>query len=250
MAARQVWVMLPAYNESENLPAVINSLKKVASNVYNLKLSIILINDGSTDNTSEVAREHAGELELEVYENEKNLGLAGTFKRGMLIAAKKAGPNDIIFCLDADNSHPTGLMPRMICGIEEGRDVIIASRYQHGSVIKGVPLFRRFLSWSMFVLFKMIYPIPDVRDYSCGYRAYRAEFLQKALDACGEDLFVGEGFSCMAGMLLSLARQGAICGEVPMVLRYDLKAGTSKMNVTKTIWRTIKMLTRERFKAK
>jgi len=250
MSARQIWMVLPAYNESENLPAVINGLNKVASNVYNLKLSIILVNDGSTDNTTEVARKHSNGLELEVYENERNLGLATTFKRGMLIAAKKAGPDDIIFCMDADNSHSTGLIPRMICGIEEGRDVIIASRYQHGAVVKGVPLFRCFLSWSMSIIFRLIYPIRAVRDYSCGYRAYRAEFLQKALDAYGEDLFVGEGFSCMAGILLSLSREGAICGEVPIVLRYDQKAGTSKMNVIKTIWQTVKMLLQARFRAK
>ena len=189
-------------------------------------------------------------MQLEVYENERNLGLAGTFKRGMVIAAKKATPEEVIICMDADNSHTPELIPRMVCKIQEGKDVLIASRYRPGSVVKGVPAFRRFLSWSMSIIFRLIYPIKGVRDYSCGYRAYRAGFLQKALDIQGEHLFEGKDFSCMAGMLLSLSREGAICGEVPMILRYDQKTGTSKMKITKTIWRTLHMLIRERFRLK
>jgi dolichol-phosphate mannosyltransferase len=246
----RVLVVLPAYNESENLPTIMKGLKRIAEDIYNLDLQIILVNDGSTDNTSEIARKCADGLPVEIYENERNMGLAKTFMRGMTIASKKAQPEDVIICMDADNSHLPGLILGMVRNIQEGRDVVIASRYRPGAVVKGVPLFRRFLSRAMSTIFRVIYPIKGVRDYSCGYRAYRAGFLQKALDTQGEDLFRGEAFSCMAGILLSLGREGAICGEVPVILRYDQKAGVSKMKVGKTIWQTIKMLARERFRAK
>jgi len=246
----KVLVVLPAYNESENLPTIMKGLKRIAENAYNLDLQIIFVNDGSTDNTSEIARKCADGLPIEIYENERNMGLAKTFMWGMTIASKKAGPEDVIVCMDADNSHLPGLMLRMVRNIQEGRDVVIASRYQPGAVVKGVPLFRRFLSRAMSIIFRLIYPIKGVRDYSCGYRAYRAGFLQKALVSQGESLFSGEAFSCMAGILLSLGREGAICGEVPVILRYDQKAGVSKMKVGKTILQTLRVLIQARFRTK
>lgn len=246
----RVWIVLPAYNESENMPAIMKGFNAFVGDVYNLDLRIIIVNDGSTDNTSGVARENAGRLNLEVYENEKNLGLADTFMRGIIIATENAEPEDVIICMDADNSHLPGLVFRMVRNIQEGRDVVIASRYQAGAIVKGVSLFRRFLSRSMSIIFRLVYPIKGVKDYSCGYRAYRAGFLQKVLKVHGQRLFKGEGFSCMAGILLSLSREGAICGEVPIVLRYDQKAGASKMKVMRTIRITLSMLARERFRNK
>jgi len=110
-----------------------------------------------------------------------------------------------------------------------------------------VPRLRRFLSRGMSILFRIVFPVEGVRDYSCGYRAYRAEFLQEALEDQGERLFAQDGFACMVGILLHLARADAVFGEVPLVLRYDQKLGESKMNVGRTVLRTLHLLVRERF---
>lgn len=245
----KIWVVLPAYNESENLPGTLNGFKQMATEIYNLDLRIIIVDDGSTDGTAEVARGFGNELQIEIYENEKNLGLADTFMRGITIAAEKAEESDIIVSMDADNTHSPGLTLRMARNILEGRDVVIASRYQPGAIIRGVPLMRRILSRGMSLLFRTVYPISGVKDYSCGYRAYRAGFLQQALEKQGKELFAGKGFACMAGILLSLGRAGAICGEVPIILRYDQKAGASKMRVARTVFQTLRMLMRARFRS-
>ncbi len=243
----RVWVVLPAYNEAANLPALLAQLAEIAAESFRLDLRVVVVDDGSTDDTAAVAARSAGALPIEVIRNDRNRGLASTFLRGMTAAAAKAERGDVVVCMDADNSHVPGQILRMIRGIQEGRDVVIASRYQSGAVVRGVPWSRRLLSRGMSVLFRVLCPIEGVRDYSCGYRAYRAEFLQKVLAALGERPLSEEGFACMVEMLLLLAREGAIFGEVPLVLRYDQKLGASKMDVGRTVARTLVVLARERF---
>ena len=243
----RVWSVLPAYNEAANLPSLLNQFRSLVDDTFHLDLRVIVIDDGSTDDTAAVALRCANSLPVEVLRNETNRGLAETFLRGMTEAARKAERGDVVVCMDADNSHVPGQILRMIRSIQEGRDVVIASRYQRGAVVRGVPWSRRMLSRGMSVLFRLVLPIEGVRDYSCGYRAYRAEFLQKALEVERERLFAQDGFACMVGTLLRLSREGAIFGEVPVVLRYDQKQGASKMDVGRTIGRTLKVLVRERF---
>jgi dolichol-phosphate mannosyltransferase len=96
----------------------------------------------------------------------------------------------------------------------------------------------------------MLFPTLGVRDYTSGYRAYRASVIRQAFAEHGDE-FVGEkGFSCMADILLKLRKQGVMFGEAPLRLRYDQKGGDSKMQVFHTIWLTLKMLGRRRFGAK
>ncbi len=242
----RVWMVLPAYNEASNVPAILDKCRLLVADTYNLDLRILLVDDGSKDDTVQVARDWAGRLPLEVLENGANRGLAETFKRGVIAAARAARPEDVIVCMDADNSHLPGQLQRMLGDIGEGRDVVIASRYRRGAVIRGVSLPRRVMSRGMSLLFRAVYPIAGVRDYSCGFRAYRAAVVQQALADQGERLFAREGFACMVGILLRLHKQGAVFGEVPIILRYDQKVGASKMAVGATVLRTLRVLLRER----
>jgi dolichol-phosphate mannosyltransferase len=244
----RVWIVLPAFNEAGNLPALLRSFREIQEDAYRVEVRVIVIDDGSTDGTAGVALDAAGTLPVEVLRNESNRGLAETFVRGMTEAAKKARPGEVIVCMDADNTHIPGQILRMIREIQEGRDVVIASRYRIGSVVRGVPISRRLLSRGMSILFRIVFPIEGVRDYSCGYRAYRAEFLQRALAIRGEQAFAKDGFACMVGMLLHLAREGAVIGEVPLVLRYDQRRGASKMKVARTVGRSLAVLARERLR--
>jgi len=244
----RIWVVLPAFNEAENLPALFRGLIVVHDNTYNLDIHVLVVDDGSTDETAAVAGRDYSPLTVEVLRNGSNCGLAETFMRGMIAAAEKTGDDDIILCMDADNTHLPGQLLQMTRKILEGRDVVIASRYRPGAVIKGVPFSRQLMSLGMSFLFRTVFPIPGVRDYSCGYRAYRGEFLKRAIASQGPALFSGEGFACMVALILRLHRMGAIFGEVPIVLRYDQKAGQSKMQMARTIWRTLSVLARERLR--
>jgi dolichol-phosphate mannosyltransferase len=243
----RLWIVLPAFNEAQNLPAIFAGFRRLTRDTFNLRIEVILVNDASTDNTNEVAQQCAGELRLEILVNPENRGLAETLMRGVLEATKKADDEDVIVSMDADNTHIPGQILRMARKVQEGLDVVIASRYRTGAVVRGVPLHRRFLSRGLSLLFRIVYPVPGVRDYSSGFRAYRAAVLKETFAMRNQDLFARDGFACMVGILLRLHRENAVFGEIPIVLRYDQKEGASEMRISRTVFNTLGLLLRERF---
>ena len=130
--------------------------------------------NGSTDATAEVAEIWSNKLPLQVKTHDQNQGLGATLRDGVQWACDLAQPNDVIVTLDSDNTHTPELILRIIRMVREGHDVVVASRFVKGSRVRGVPFNRRVLSRIAGTLFKVIFPIPGIRDYTCGYRAYRA----------------------------------------------------------------------------
>jgi dolichol-phosphate mannosyltransferase len=106
----------------------------------------------------------------------------------------------------------------------------------------GVPPVRRFLSYAASLLFRIVYPIKGVRDFTCGYRAYRASVLREATMRYRQEFVDQDGFQCMVDILLKLSRMNLRFGEVPLTLRYDRKSGKSKMRVLRTIYKTLILL--------
>ena len=243
--SRHTWVVLPAYNEAASLPTLFEAID-VAMREAGLAYNIVLVDDGSTDRTPEIAERYARRLPLVVERHPVNLGLGATLRDGLTRASELAAAADVIVTLDADNSQPAALIPRLVRAVGEGRDVVIASRYRPGSRVHSVPLARRALSYWGSWLFRLVLPIPGVRDYTCGFRAYRAEVLKRALAEQGPAFFDQEGFQSMVDVLLKLRRRGLTFGEVPLVLRYDLKQGASKMRVLKTARSTLALIVKRR----
>ncbi len=241
----KIWMVLPAYNEEDALPQLIDSLVDQLRE-ENREFEILVVNDGSEDRTWEVAEAYSGKAPIRLYNNETNRGLAETLRTGLLEALKLAAKDDIIITMDADNTHPAGLVIRMVRLIREGNDVVIASRYRNGSYVRGLPLSRRFLSYGASWLCRLLFPIRGVRDYTCGYRAYRVTALSQLISRYGEDFISEKGFASMVDILLRLREQELIFTEVPLILRYDLKPGRSKMNVSRTINETLNLLVRRR----
>lgn len=241
----KIWIVLPAFNEAANLPAIFAGLAETARRA-DLDVRVVVVDDGSKDNTVDVVKGQRSGLPVDLLENGINRGLAITFRRGVTAAMEKAAADDVVVCMDADNSHLPEQIPAMLAKLDEGFDLVVASRYRPGAVIRGVPGHRLLLSRCMGILFQVVYPVRGVRDYSCGYRAYRASMLQRAWREQGERLFSEEGFACMVYILLRLSKAGARCTEIPLTLRYDQKIGASKMNVGKTVRQTLGILWRER----
>jgi dolichol-phosphate mannosyltransferase len=245
-APPRVLVVLPAYNEEQGLGVL---LRRLAQSMHEdgLPYKIIVVDDGSGDATGQIAADHARYIPIQVERHEVNLGLGATIRDGLRVAVSLARDDDVIVVMDADNTHTPGLIRTMLRVVREGADVVIASRYQPGSFVRGVPFDRRLLSVGARVLFRLFFPIRGVRDYTCAYRAYRASVLIEAFRRYGDDFVNQEGFQCMVDILIKLGRMDLIFREVPLILRYDLKGGASKMKVARTAWRTLALMAERGF---
>jgi len=237
-------VVLPAYNESVALPRL---LAAIAADVpRELSPRVIVVDDGSTDNTAAVAEVSAGDLSVDVIVHDRNRGLGVALRTGLAAAMKRAGDDDIIVVMDADNTHPPAVIADFATAIAGGAGVAIASRYAPGGGEVGLPWHRRLLSRGASLLLWAAFRVPGARDYTCGYRAYRASMLRRAMSVYGDRLIEEAGFVCMAELLIKLSHLGARIAEVPLVLRYDLKPGRSKAKIVPTIAHYLLLVARSR----
>ena len=202
------------------------------------RLRVLVVDDGSSDGTVAGAGAFADRLGIEVVPHGVNRGLGAALQTGLTEALRRAGATDAIATMDADNTHDPGLLPEMLRRLETTpADVVIASRYTPGGEEVGLTPLRRLLSRGASLLLTLVAPVRGARDYTCGYRLYRAALLRRAAEAWNDRLIEEAGFTCMAEVLLKLGRGGARVTEHPLVLRYDLKQGASKMKVMRTIGR-------------
>lgn len=240
--------VLPAYNEAENLGPLLEKIGQImghgAPGLKGLEYQIVVVNDGSRDRTGEVIKEAARKLPIDTVEHVQNLGLPRTMEDGLRRAVANTRPDDVIIAMDADNTHEPAHALAMYQLIQNGYDLAIASRYQKGAREVGVSFKRRFLSLGANLMLKFFFPITGVRDYTCGYRAFRAGLLERAFAVYGDKFVEATTFSATAEILLKLRLFKPKAGEVPMVLRYDQKKGTSKMKIGATIADYLRVMVR------
>ena len=240
-----IHIVLPAFNEGRNIGRLLDRIA-AAMEEEGLNYRIVLVDDGSTDDTLAEAKRVAGGIPLEILRHERNLGLGATVRDGLIHTLRDADDSDIVITMDADESHGPGLILHMARQIREGHDVVIASRFRPGARVYGVPLTRRLLSAAACVVLRLAFPFSNVRDFTCGYRAYRGGALKVAVEHYGDRLVDADGFQCMVDIILKLHKLDMIIGEVPIILRYDLKKGGSKMQIFKTVRGTLSVLVRRR----
>lgn len=246
-AVGEICVVLPAFNESRAIQPLLEAIRRTMD-ASAMPYSVIVVDDGSGDDTSQVASDASAVMPVDVTRHEHNRGLAAALRTGLTMAVARSADEDVVVTMDADDTHPPKLIPGMVDMLSDGPDVVIASRYRPGAKISGVPAGRNWLSFGARLLFQVAFPIRGVRDYTCGYRAYRVGPLRESMDHFGERFITEEGFSCMAEVLLKLRACGVRMGEVPLELNYERRGANSKMKVARTVGQTLSLIVRHRLR--
>ena len=235
---KTLYAFLPCYNEADNIRPL--SLKWLAERDKLRRrgyvLEIVAIDDKSTDHTGDMLFALAQELpDFTALTHKVNGGLGAALSTAIRYFLTNGKEDDLCAFMDGDNTHDPEYIHALIKKIEDGVDCAIASRYEKGADIHGVPGHRAFLSDCAKVYYTMMLHVPNVKDYTCGYRVYTYPCLARAWEHFGDGLVTKRSFSCMMELLYKLHCTGAGFGEVPFILRYDHKQGASKMQVFKTI---------------
>lgn len=211
-------VLLPTYDERDNIVSMLEALRSSAPNV-----DIVVIDDDSPDGTGSLAEEAAARLgSITVMHRTGKLGLGSAYRAGF--AQASADGYDAVVTMDCDFSHDPAVVPSMLGCLEAGVDVAVGSRYVAGGEVVDWPLQRRLLSrWGNRYTAAALRL--DVRDCTSGFRAYRTTALRQAQ----ADTTTAEGYAFLTEMLRRLRASGASIVEVPITFR-ERRAGQSKMS--------------------
>jgi dolichyl-phosphate beta-glucosyltransferase len=171
---KKLSVVIPSFNEGQRIAKTLAQINDFLKN-QDFEYEILVVNDGSTDNTSGVVKQMQGKIEnLKLLDNKENHGKGWVTKQGML-----AANGDVRLFTDADNSTSVDNFMKMKSYFEEGFDVVIGSRRVEGSVIAvHQPWLRDFLGGVFRTIVHTLVPL-GVADSQCGFKAFTA-------DACGK----------------------------------------------------------------
>lgn len=210
-------IIIPTYNEIENLPRIIPALEAL-----NLGLEILIVDDGSPDGTGEWVREQqASRPHLHLIERSGKQGLGSAYVAGFRYALEHG--YDFIFEMDADFSHDPEYIKDFLVAIGEA-DLVIGSRYIHGVNVVNWPMSRLLLSYFANMYARLVTGMP-VRDATGGFKCFRADALRK-LDL---DRISSGGYSFQIEINYKLWKKGCRIREIPIIFK-DRMAGTSKMS--------------------
>ncbi|HUI84032.1 MAG TPA: glycosyltransferase family 2 protein [Candidatus Binatia bacterium] len=226
------YVIIPAYNEGPNLGAVLHDLEQLAQT---MPLAVIVVNDGSRDNTVEEAERFRNRIELQIVTHPVNLGVPMTFYDGLVAAAGRAEPGDCIFIIEGDGTSDLKVMPEMARRVFAGDDVIIASRHIRGGGYVNFPWQRTWGSYVVNLVLSVVFHVRGITDYTIFYRAFRAAVVQRALKGFGAGFVTTKSFAANLEVLLRVLPHSSRFSEVPLRYDYGLKKSQSKMNVFRTL---------------
>ncbi len=225
-----IYILLPAYNEEKSIPLLVRKIHSVFT-LLKLEYCILVCDDGSQDKTREILMEYAKTMPVEILAHKINRGLGETSRDLFERAADLSKDDDVIIRMDCDDTHEPKFFQEMLNKINDGYDIVIASRFQPKGGQKGLTVYKTAVSYCANLFMKIVFPISGIREYSCGFRAYRARIIKMAIDIFGNQFIQlkGLGFTCTLEKLIRLKMLGAKFTEIPFTLRYDQKKSMSKM---------------------
>lgn len=216
-ALRTIAVLIPTYNERDNLPGVIARVRSAAPS-----LDVVVIDDNSPDGTGQVADElAAADAQVMVIHRPGKAGLGAAYIDGFRWALERG--YDAVIEMDADGSHQPEHLPTILAAAEEA-DVVIGSRWVPGGAIENWPWHRKALSVGGNFYTRVLLGMP-VHDATAGFRLYRTE----ALRSMGLGDVASQGYCFQVDLTWRAIRAGLRVVEVPITF-VEREIGNSKMS--------------------
>lgn len=214
----QVLVVIPTYNESENIDRVLRRVRGALPDA-----TVLVVDDGSPDGTGDIAEKVGAEIgNIEILRRAEKSGLGSAYRAGFRWGLDRGF--DVCVEMDADLSHDPDALPDLVAPLGKGFELVIGSRYVPGGSIPNWAWHRRLLSRGGNVYASTLLGL-GVTDSTAGFRAYSASVLNRiALDDIR-----AEGYGFQIEMTYQAKRAGAPIVEVP--IRFvDRTEGESKMS--------------------
>jgi len=225
---QKVLVVIPTYNEAENIVKLLPLILAQGTNI-----EVLIVDDNSPDRTADVVRSMMQqEPRIRMIEREGKMGLGTAYVAGFKYAI--ANGYDCVFEMDADFSHNPHEFPKFLEKIRE-YDLVLGSRYTQGVRVLNWPMQRLLLSYSANVYTRIITGIP-LNDATGGFKCFRREVLE-AIDL---DRIKSNGYAFQIEMSFKAWKKGFRLVEVPITF-HDRRSGVSKMS-RKIIYEAVYML--------
>ena len=232
----RVTVVVPTYNERENIERLVPQL--LALNIGAAHLAVCIVDDHSPDGTGEFADQLASiEPRVEVVHRSGKLGLGTAYIAGMRHALSYGA--DAVLTMDADFSHHPRYIPAMVTALSSA-DLVIGSRYVPGGQVL-YPIHRQLLSRGANAFARLTLGLRP-NDCTAGFRLYRS----RVLNSVPLEQIFSNGYSFLIEMLFEVQCRGWQVSEVPIVFE-DRRYGESKISkneITKAIYTCIRLLAR------
>ena len=242
-----LYFVIPVYNEGKSIAKQLDSIKDIMEK-KSYSYNMIIVNDGSTDNTQQILEEYQKRMPIIIARHEINKNVGAAFRLGFKKVLELAKDEDIVITMEADNTQTLKTIELMMQKINEGYEIVLGSFFATGGMLLGAPFKRRVLSWGCNFIYQTLFHIKGIKEYTCFYRAYSVAALRKAFNIFGDKLIESVGFGTMAEMLIKFRRIPLFITEVPMIVRLDLKKGISKIKIVSTIKEHIKIMRKNLFK--
>jgi dolichol-phosphate mannosyltransferase len=232
----RVLVIIPTYNEAENLRIIVDRLRKAVPDV-----DVLVADDNSPDGTGKIADElAAADDQVHVMHRAGKQGLGAAYLAGFSWAAEQ--DYDAVVEMDADGSHAPEELHRLLDALAEA-DVVLGSRWVQGGTVVNWPMHRHLISrcGNLYVRLTLAMPL---RDATGGYRAYRLA----ALDKMDLSTIASQGYCFQVDLAWRAYRNGFRIAEIPITFA-ERERGASKMSssiVREALWRVTVWGTRAR----
>jgi dolichol-phosphate mannosyltransferase len=224
----QVWVILPTYNEAENVEPLVAAVRERLPE----SRRVLIVDDNSPDGTGEIADRLASEHDdVEVLHRMVREGLGPAYIAGFREAL--GGGADLVIEMDADFSHDPAYLPQLLRAAGEA-DLVIGSRYVPGGGVTDWGPLRRFISRGGSAYARAVLGI-DVRDLTGGFKCLR----RRVLEGIDLDSIGSLGYAFQVEVTYRAIQSGFRVVEIPIVFR-DRQEGKSKMSnaiVAEAMWR-------------